>query len=91
MLFGTRDKMSIIGGMTWKAVWKSQTFFQLCFFSGAFLVVQEVKNLHGMRETWVRSLAQEDPLEEGMATDSSILAWTVQWAEESGRLQSVGL
>ena len=40
--------------------------FHLCFFSGAFLVVQKVKNLPTMRETWVRSLAWEDPLEEGM-------------------------
>ena len=40
----------------------------LCFFSGAFLVVQKVKNLPAMRETWVRFLAWEDPLEEGMVT-----------------------
>ena len=41
-------------------------------------------------ETWVRSLGHEDPLEEGMATDSSILAWRIPWAEEPGRLQSMG-
>ena len=40
--------------------------FHLCFFSGAFLVVQKVKNLPAMQETWVRFLAWEDPLEEGM-------------------------
>ena len=38
----------------------------------------------------VRSLGKEDPLEEGMATHSSILAWSIPWAEEPGRLQSMG-
>ena len=50
-----------------------------------------VKNLPAMRETWVRSLFWEDPLEEGMATHSSILAWRVPWTEEPGGLQSLGL
>ena len=49
-----------------------------------------VKNLPAMRETWVRSLGQEDPLEEGMATHSSILAWRIPWTEDPGRLQSMG-
>ena len=44
-----------------------------------------------MRETWVRSLGQEDPLDEEMATNSSILAWGIPWSEEPGRLQSLGL
>jgi len=39
----------------------------------------------------VQSLGQEDPLEEGMATHSSILAWKIPWTEEPGRLQSIGL
>ena len=43
------------------------------------------------QETWVRSLDWEDPLEEEMATHSSILAWEIPWIEESGRLQSAGL
>ena len=42
-----------------------------------------------MEETQVRSLSQEDPLEKGMATHSSILAWKIPWTEESGRLQSM--
>ena len=42
-------------------------------------------------EAWVRSLGQEDPLEEGLATYSSILAWRIPWTEEPGRLQSVGV
>ena len=51
---------------------------------------QMVKNLPAMWETWVRSLGQEDPLEKGMATHSSILAWIILWAEEPGGLQSMG-
>ena len=45
--------------------------------SGASLVAQMVKNLPAMRETWVRSLGQEDPLEKEMGTHSSILAWRI--------------
>ena len=41
-----------------------------------------------MQETWVQSLGQEDPLEKGVATHSSILAWEILWTEEPGRLQS---
>ena len=43
-----------------------------------------------LQETWVRPLGQEDPLEEGMATHSSILAWEIPWTEEPGALQSMG-
>ena len=50
-----------------------------------------VKNLFAMHETQVRALGQEDPLEKGMATHSSILAWRIPWTEEAGGLQSVGL
>ena len=53
-------------------------------------MAQTVKNLPAMKETWVRSLAQEDPLEEGIATHSSTLAWRIPWTEEPGRLQSMG-
>ena len=49
-----------------------------------------VKNLLAMRETWVRSLGQEDPLEKEMATHPSILAWRIPWTEELGGLQSTG-
>ena len=59
-------------------------------YSWTSLVAQLVKNPPAMRETWVRSLDWEDPLEEGMATHSSILAWRIPWTEESGRLQSMG-
>ena len=48
-----------------------------------------VKNPPAMRETWVQSLGWEDPLEEGMATHSSILAWRIPWTEEPGGPQSL--
>ena len=54
------------------------------------LVPQMVKRLPIMRETWARSLDQEDPLEKEMATHSSTLAWKILWMEEPGRLQSMG-
>ena len=54
------------------------------------LVAQMVKNLPAVQEIWVWSLGQEDPLEEGMATHSSILAWRIPWTEEPGGLQSMG-
>ena len=54
------------------------------------LVAQIVKRLSTMRETWVRSLGREDPLEKEMATHSSTLAWKIPWTEEPGRLQSMG-
>ena len=53
------------------------------------LVAQMVKNLHAVQEIQVQSLSQEDPLEEGMATYSSILVWRIPWTEEPGRLQSI--
>ena len=56
----------------------------------ASLVAQMVKNLPARRETWIRSLTQEDPLEKEMATHSSILAWRIPWTEEPGGLQSMG-
>ena len=55
-------------------------------YSWASLMAHMVKNLPAMWETWVRSLAWEDPLKKGMATHSSILAWRFPWTEEPGRL-----
>ena len=57
----------------------------------ASLVAQTVNNLPAMQETWVQSLSEEDPLEEEIATHSSILGWRIPWTEEPGGLQSVGL
>ena len=49
-----------------------------------------IKHLPAMRETWVRSLGGEDPLEKEMATHSSILAWRIPWTEELDGLQPMG-
>ena len=54
-------------------------------------MAQMVKNLPAMQETPVRSQSQEDPLEKGMASHSSILAWRMPWTEEPGDLQPMGL
>ena len=58
---------------------------------GASLVAQMVKRLPAMRETRVKSLGQEDPLEKEMATHSSTLSWKIPWTEEPSRLQSMEL
>ena len=63
--------------------------FNYVFSVEASLVAQMKKNLPAMQETWVRSLGWEDPLEEGWATHSSILAWRIPWTEEPGGLQSM--
>ena len=52
----------------------------------ASLVAQTLKNLPAVQEIWVQALGQEDPLERGMATHSSILAWKMLWREDPGRL-----
>ena len=54
------------------------------------VVAQTVRCLPAMRETWIRVLGQEDPLEKEMAIHSSALAWKIPWTEEPGRLQSMG-
>ena len=56
----------------------------------AGLAVKNLPVMQELQETWVQSLSQEDPLEEGMVTHSSILAWEISWAEEPGGLQSMG-
>ena len=65
----------------------------LCILSHlhfATKVAQTVKRLSTMRETWVRSLGQEDPLEKEMAIHSNAIAWKIPWTEEPDRLQSMG-
>ena len=54
-------------------------------------MAQTVKCLTAVKETWVQSLGQEDPLEKEMETYSSTLAWKIPWMEKSSRLQSTGL
>ena len=65
-------------------------FYLILIITLASLVAQTVKNPPAMRETWIRSLGWEDPLEEGMATHSSILAWRIPGTEEPDGLQSTG-
>ena len=70
--------------------------FSLCISSSVRCtwvspVAQRLKHLPAMRETWVRSLGWEDPLEKEMAPHSSSLAWRIPWTEEPGGLQSIGL
>ena len=60
------------------------------YLSSSSLVAQMVKNLPAMKETGVQSLGQEDTLEKGMATHSSILAWRIPWTGEPGRLHPMG-
>ena len=57
--------------------------FTVTEYPGASLVAQMLKSLPVIQETWVQSLGEEDPLEKGMATHSSILAWEIPWKEES--------
>ena len=64
--------------------------FETLTWRWASLVAQMVKNLPKVQETRVQALAREDPLEKGMATHSSILAWRIPWTEEPGGLQSMG-
>ena len=72
----------------------SRSFISILIFTKyplCSLVVQRVKRLPTMRETRLRSLGLEDPLEKAMATHSSTLAWKTPWTEEPGRLQSMAL
>ena len=70
----------------------NQSSRKLCFIYYLLsLVAQSVNSPPAMQETWIRSLGWEDPLEEGMATHFSILAWRIPWTEEPGGLQSKGL
>ena len=65
-------------------------FISLAYHLEGFPSGSAVKNLPAVQKTQVQSLDQEDPLEEGMETHSSILAWEIPWTEESGGLQSLG-
>ena len=69
----------------WNVINNNNIYIEIYWAS---LVAQRLKHLPAMRETWVQSLGREDPLEEEMATHSSILPWRIPWAEEPGGLQS---
>ena len=75
--------------MTKVPIGKPLTKNQLLGPVGEPMLSQTVKNPPAIQETWVRSLGGEDPLEEGMATHSSILAWRILWTEKPGGLQSL--
>ena len=81
-------------GVAHSYFWKIYEWYLFLFKSAYFLyislVAQMVQNLFAMQEIWVWSLGWEDPLEKGMATHSSILAWGISWTGESGGLQSKG-
>ena len=66
------------------------SFLKVTFHIQVFPGAQSVKSLPAMLETWVQSLGQEDPLEKGMTTHASILAWRIPWTEEPGVVQSMG-
>ena len=68
----------------------SVVYFETLVTKRASLVAQRLKCLPPMRETRVRSLGREDPLEKEMVTHSSILAWRIPWTEKPGKLQSTG-
>ena len=63
---------------------RNDLYLLMPYGTGAFLVSQTVKNPPAVWETWVRSLDWEDPLEESMATHSSILAWRIPWTDALG-------
>ena len=71
-------------GSSWIRASKSPALAGGFSTTGASLVAQMVKNLPAVQETWVRSLGGEDPLEKGMSTHFSILAWRIPWTEEPG-------
>ena len=75
--------------MTEQARTSTFPLFAVCVLT-ASLVAKMGKNLPAMRETWVPSPGQEDPLEKGKTTHSSILAWRIPWTEEPGELQPMG-
>ena len=80
------DNAVLVSG---KGMEKGNPLALLVECKSATVVAQMVKNLPAVRETWVRSLGWEDPLEKGVATHSSILAWRIPWTEEPGGLQSM--
>ena len=85
-------KFHMMHGLAKRKKKKSQySFFNATFkHTWALLLVQMVKHLPAMRETWVQSLGWEYPLEKGMAAHYSILAWRIPWTEKPGGLQSMG-
>ena len=91
---GYEESVGGIGYLCYFDLWPHQMDHNFFFLihssvSGSSLVSQKVKRLSTMRETWVRSLGWEDPLEKEMANHSRTLAWKTPWTEEPGRLQTM--
>ena len=70
--------------------WVIMTILEMILASQMVLVVKNPLPMQETQEMWVQSLGWEDPLEEGMATHTSILTWRISWTEEPGGLQSMG-
>ena len=85
--FSPRIFVQLVKWSTLNAYYVLFSFYEGYCTHGASLVDQTVKSLPAMKETWIQSLDQEDPVQKGMATHSSILAWRIPWTEEPGRLQ----
>ena len=83
-------KISFYSMLGLAPVWECWVFLYCYSLLRASLVAQTVENLPAVQETRSPSPGQEDPLEKGMATHSSILAWRISWTEESGGLQFMG-
>ena len=79
-----------LGECKWYSHFENFKKLNIILLCWASLVAQMVKNPPAMQETWVQSLGQDDLLEKGMSTHSSILAWRIPWTEEPGWLQFMG-
>ena len=92
---GSLASQSVLFAFIIKILFSNRIYFCWCIrivvAQWTALVTQTVKHLLTVRETRVRSLGFEDPLEKEMAPHSSTLAWKIPWTEEPGRLQSMGL
>ena len=88
--FSSRAQIAGLVGLFVFVIVLTFSYFHDVSFREASLVAQRLKHLPGMRETWVQSLGQKDPLEKEMAIHSSTLAWKNPWREERGRLQFMG-
>ena len=81
-----------MGGFSLAAASRDYSLAAVCMLLiavASLLAAQMIKNMPATQKTWVHSLGPEDPLQKGMATDSSILAWRSPWTEEHGGLQSL--
>ena len=85
--------ISALEGLTWENNLKKGEYMYMWSLPGSSAVKNPpaMQEMQQTQETWVRSLSQEDPLEEGMATHSSIPAWRISWTEGPGGLQSMGV